>query len=220
MFISLAQYTFQDLKYNAPFFLTYISTALFSFYLPIYALRQALARLWVGSSQSSSSDMTGAASTRLARSESLGAYAPVDEVVATADAAENKSSPRAIRLQIRVPQDEDPTEPVEGIAMTAPPAHVPLTVNETAQLSLLFFFIWFVQNLLFNVSLQLTSVSSNTILSSTSSLFTIVWSCVCLAQACKWLDFLAVITTIVGVCMVSFRGAFFLLHHHRIMINC
>ncbi len=80
-----------------------------------------------------------------------------------------------------------------------------LTLQETVQLSLLFFGIWFAQNLLFNLSLEYTTLSSNTILSSTSGLFVIMWTSCCLSQGCRFLDLAAVVVTIGGVVLISWK---------------
>lgn len=50
-----------------------------------------------------------------------------------------------------------------------------LSANQVAKLSLMFCPIWFLANYTFNASLTLTSVSSNTIIGTTSSFFTLLF---------------------------------------------
>eukprot|EP00455_Lapot_gusevi_P017577 TRINITY_DN1942_c0_g1_i9.p1 TRINITY_DN1942_c0_g1~~TRINITY_DN1942_c0_g1_i9.p1 ORF type:complete len:288 (+),score=72.43 TRINITY_DN1942_c0_g1_i9:235-1098(+) len=60
-------------------------------------------------------------------------------------------------------------------------------------------------NYSFNLSLSLTSVASNTILSSTSSLFTLILSFFLLGHRFQPIDLAGVLTTIGGVALVSLR---------------
>jgi solute carrier family 35 protein F5 len=59
--------------------------------------------------------------------------------------------------------------------------------------SLVFCWIWFTMNLLFNYSLEETSVASNTIISSTSSIFTLVFSVIWLKNKISVYNVLGVV---------------------------
>jgi len=49
-----------------------------------------------------------------------------------------------------------------------------LTIKETFKVAIYFNFLWFIANYSFNLSLGLTSVASNNIISATSGLFTLI----------------------------------------------
>jgi len=59
--------------------------------------------------------------------------------------------------------------------------------------------LWFAANYCFNLSLGLTSVASNTILSTTSGIFTLVLSVFILRESPEILKFFAVILAFGGV---------------------
>jgi solute carrier family 35 protein F5 len=63
-----------------------------------------------------------------------------------------------------------------------------LTWKEVFRHSIVFCPIWFTMNYLFNLSLDKTSVASNTIMSSTSSLFTLAFSACLLKTRVTWFN--------------------------------
>jgi solute carrier family 35 protein F5 len=63
--------------------------------------------------------------------------------------------------------------------------------------------LWFAANYFFNLSLGLTSVASNTILSTTSGIFTLVLSILILRESPEIMKFLAVILALGGVVCIA-----------------
>ncbi|XP_057773465.1 uncharacterized vacuolar membrane protein YML018C isoform X2 [Salvia miltiorrhiza] len=72
-----------------------------------------------------------------------------------------------------------------------------------AKVSILICPIWFMAQLTFNLSLKYTTVTSNTILSSASSLFTFVVAVVFLGEKFTWLKLISVLLCMGGVIIVS-----------------
>lgn len=77
------------------------------------------------------------------------------------------------------------------------------SVRKIWRCAMLFCPLWFFANYLFNVSLSMTSVSSNTILSSTSSVWTLVLSYVALRQPISEGRILGVLLCVGGTIMVG-----------------
>ncbi|KAI7864814.1 hypothetical protein BDF14DRAFT_1731481 [Spinellus fusiger] len=76
--------------------------------------------------------------------------------------------------------------------------------KEIAKLSLSFCFLWFCANYTNNSSLAYTSVSSNTILSSTSGLFTLAISSFYGVEKLTWTKCIAVCTSFLGAVFISY----------------
>lgn len=67
--------------------------------------------------------------------------------------------------------------------------------------------LWFLAQLTFNISLSKTSVTSNTILSSASSLFTFVFSVMMLSEKFTYFKLSCIVALIIGTAMVTFSDA-------------
>ncbi|KAK4712178.1 hypothetical protein R3W88_006691 [Solanum pinnatisectum] len=76
-------------------------------------------------------------------------------------------------------------------------------VNMVAKVSLLICPFWFLAQLTFNLSLKYTTVTSNTILSSSSSLFTFLVSLVFLGEVFTWVKLFSVLLCMGGTIIVS-----------------
>lgn len=75
-----------------------------------------------------------------------------------------------------------------------------------AQLSSSVGLVWLLSQLLFNMSLLQTSVATNTVLSSTSSIFTLLFSLVIFGDSIRWLSFLAAFCTFLGCTAVTLQA--------------
>lgn len=76
-------------------------------------------------------------------------------------------------------------------------------LKKTLKVSLQFCIFWFGANYFFNLSLGLTTVSSNTILSSTSGIITLILSVCILKESPDVLKFIAVLIAFSGVLLIS-----------------
>ncbi|KAG0588587.1 hypothetical protein KC19_2G254500 [Ceratodon purpureus] len=75
--------------------------------------------------------------------------------------------------------------------------------REIAHVSLLICPFWFLAQFTFNLSLRYTTVTSNTILSSSSSLFTFLFSLALLNEQFKWSKLVSVLLCMVGTIIVT-----------------
>jgi solute carrier family 35 protein F5 len=91
--------------------------------------------------------------------------------------------------------DDDETE--------SDPPEPPLTTKQVARFALLFAPLWFIANLTFNWSLALTSVSSTTIISSSSGLFTLILGVLMRLNVFRWIKVLGILLTVGGVVCVA-----------------
>ncbi|CAO3696328.1 unnamed protein product [Rhizopus stolonifer] len=79
-----------------------------------------------------------------------------------------------------------------------------LDTARTMKLSLAFCFLWFLANYTNNASLAYTSVTSSTILSSMSGLFTLIVGALCKVELFSWTKMIAVCISFFGVVLVSY----------------
>lgn len=81
----------------------------------------------------------------------------------------------------------------------------PLTLKETIQIALWFSILWFLPNFFNNASLIFTSVSSQTVLASTSSFFTIIVGWLFHVEILDFTKVLSICVSFVGVLCVTFN---------------
>jgi solute carrier family 35 protein F5 len=101
------------------------------------------------------------------------------------------SSPTSPTLESRLPGN------------TSKPSEEQYSVSETFRLSCMFSIIWFLSNYFQNASLSLTNVSSSTILSSTSGLFTLIFGVLARTEKFNYIKCAGVLVSLFGVIFVS-----------------
>lgn len=79
----------------------------------------------------------------------------------------------------------------------------PLTLSETAILSLEFCMLWFLANYFVAACLQYTTVASSTILTSTSSVFTLIFGAMFRVEKFTLRKFLGVLASLAGIVLIS-----------------
>ena len=92
-------------------------------------------------------------------------------------------------------------------ASASPPAVVPFTLRQHFQLAMLLSPIWFLMEYLYNESLSLTSLSQNTILSTTSGVFVLLFNWLFFRDPLTLLNLLGVGFTFAGAYLVYHDGA-------------
>jgi len=147
----LIQYIFNDLSFEAPFFLTSFGMALFSVNLPIYYVT----KIWL---------------PHLGRGLSGQGMSELPQVK---------------------------SESVPGVTQTP---HDKATIKRTMIAAAIVAPLWFVANFTYNESLNLTSVTSSTILSATSSVFTLILAVWVLNERFTWMKALGVALCMAGNC--------------------
>eukprot|EP01083_Nonionella_stella_P255134 876099_1 len=83
----------------------------------------------------------------------------------------------------------------------------PFGIFQTFKLALLFCPIWFLMNFLFNISLGLTSVTSNTVLSTASGPFTLILCSIFLGDAFKWANVIGTFCVVFGATLVALQDS-------------
>ena len=99
----------------------------------------------------------------------------------------------------KVPKD-DALDETSGLEETSSPVYNRLKIYRCA---VLFCPLWFCANCLFNYSLSATSVASNTILSTTSSIWALFFSRLALGTDVTWVKILSIILCIGGTILVA-----------------
>ncbi len=78
-----------------------------------------------------------------------------------------------------------------------------LTISETAKLGLEFCMLWFLANYWIAVSLEYTTVASSTILTSTSSVFTLVFGVWLKVEQFSWRKLIGIMASLSGIILIS-----------------
>lgn len=185
---------FADNTYSKPYLVTYINTAFFIIPLiPILVQRgyqdpshlHAINRSW---------------RQRLAR------YTPLSQT--DQDESPEHIKPASPRLHRRSFTDEaDPMQHSQVLSMrsgrSARSKLPPLTVRETAWLSLEFCILWFLANYFVAACLEYTTVASSTILTSTSSIFTLLFGTIFRVEKFTLRKLLGVLASLAGIVLIS-----------------
>ncbi|TQE12460.1 hypothetical protein C1H46_002113 [Malus baccata] len=186
----------------SPFLITYICNSLFVIYIPLVEIGRYLednfVGFWIWRSRKSSPLQ------RLGESEQITLLEETDGVV-IADAEEGEVNlgvePKVVSYElvgISATQDnvtETVDKQVDGKGRW--------TRTRVAKVSLLISPFWFFAQLTFNLSLKYTTVTSNTILSSSSSLFTFLVSLVFLGEKFTLVKLISVLLCMGGTIVVS-----------------
>mmetsp|Transcript_33938 Transcript_33938/g.44777 ORF Transcript_33938/g.44777 Transcript_33938/m.44777 type:complete len:372 (-) Transcript_33938:305-1420(-) len=171
------QFIYERLDFASPFLLTYTCTSLFSIYLPLHWIGVKLG--WV---------------TPLPTRKYETIYDEEGIVKTNADTNCSESSSPTVSAQSSLlwSEDFDSLLPLK------------LTRLQTMKLGLLLSPLWFLANCPYNVSLLLTSVSSSTVISTTSALFTFVISTCLSLEAFSWVKLAGVVACMGGTIAVTY----------------
>ncbi|TVY84222.1 putative vacuolar membrane protein [Lachnellula suecica] len=186
----LASYIFADNTYSKPYFVTYINTSFFAISLfPILIrighkhgfshIRQSAIEYWQG---------------RMNGYRGLGK--------ADADGDEEAEDPM-LASQTRLLVDNEGGEPALSMSGGSHPPEGQLSVPETAILSLEFCLLWFLANYLVAACLEYTSVASSTILTSTSSIWTLVFGVLFRVEGFSKKKLVGVLASLAGIILIS-----------------
>ncbi|KAJ8608299.1 hypothetical protein MRB53_039721 [Persea americana] len=180
----LASSIFADDTFSKPYLITYVNTAIFIVSLPPILLRRFYVtrlRNW----------LAGPSSTVPTPRHSHEIERFTDEF------ADGETGPVAPPLYI------DGEEGSLGIDAPGYIVVQPLTLKETSRLAFRFCFLWFVANYLTAACLQYTTVASSVILTSTSSVFTLLFGALFKVEKFNVRKLLGVLASLAGVMMIS-----------------
>lgn len=164
---------FEDNSYRKPFFITYINTAAFIFYL--LPTSKAVVKNYVTTGR-----MNIQGELRL-EEEGLGSERSMEQ-----DGSDTVSVHSPL-----VPKDSNAVDPKR------------LSLSDTVKLSAEFCILWFSANFVTNASLSYTSVASQTILSSTSSFFTLFVGALCHVETINRVKIVGSLVSFVGIMLVT-----------------
>nr|ACU22694.1 unknown [Glycine max] len=195
----------------SPFLVTYICNSLFVVLIPIVEigryLEDSYGSLWFWRSEKSNPHSKG----RVGESEKA--------ILLKDNDAGNEASESLVLEEVDVIQERNngsellPADKVVGVS--ADQVNVIENISNhldekgrwsrcrVAKVSLLICPFWFLAQLTFNLSLKYTTVTSNTILSSASSLFTFLVSLAFLGERFTWLKLFSVLLCMTGTIIVS-----------------
>ncbi|KAG9240994.1 hypothetical protein BJ878DRAFT_254950 [Calycina marina] len=182
----LASSIFSDNSYSKPYLVTYINTSFFAFSLLPIALRL--------------SHQHGFANTRQSATEYW--RGQVNSYKGIRKAEEDESGDRMSASASRLLDDHEAVRALSSNGNDEGPEEV-LGVPETAKLSLEFALLWFLANYLVAACLEYTSVASSTILTSTSSIWTLVFGAIFRVEQFSYKKLLGVLASLTGIVLIS-----------------
>ncbi|MCJ1298699.1 hypothetical protein MMC08_001489 [Hypocenomyce scalaris] len=188
----LASTIFADDSYSKPYFVTYINTSFFSIALFVIIVRNLYAngskfRVWQGRIQSSNyAPITGEEEQAFLKPDDL------DEVLRGGNHETREGLLDSQRVGSEV-LGSVRTEAVSGM----------LDVRETAKLSLEFCILWFAANYFTGACLHFTTVASSTILTSTSSIWTLLFGAMIGGERFTLKKLFGVLASLAGVALIS-----------------
>ncbi|OAQ26677.1 hypothetical protein K457DRAFT_34290 [Linnemannia elongata AG-77] len=197
---------FAGQNYNKPFFVTYVNTASFSFYLlgPLFRhWRESCAgghgcgyfwtRLLTQPEKQMSTTIEGSSKQPSSNTRTYGTVSQSGSgiVEGTPPAGTGAS------------QSDVASTLEEGGSLALAQDDQPLNHREIAELSFTFCILWFAANWATNASLAYTTVASSTILASMSGFFTLAIGAILKTESFSTLKLIAVCASVAGVALVS-----------------
>lgn len=186
----LASFIFSDETYDKPFFLVYFNTSMFALSLipmfirylaqrGIHGLRSDVRRMWAQH-----------------RFQGAAASPPTDE-------EHDRQAHERLLVDERNPATTAAPTHAHWSAATAAATGEKLGFRETAVLSLEFCMLWFMANYLASACLEHTSVASVTILTSTSSVWTLVFGSLFGVETFSLRKLIGVLASLAGIVLIS-----------------
>ncbi|KAK0719796.1 hypothetical protein B0H67DRAFT_574222 [Lasiosphaeris hirsuta] len=175
----LASYIFSDDSYSKPFFLVYVNTSLFAVSLIPMVIRYVM--------------QTGVATIRSRAIELWRETRYGIKPLKTQDEGDNGDAERLLV------DDEGSLEALDFPGLK----DEKLSLRETSWLSLEFCMLWFLANYFASACLEYTSVGSATILTSTSSIWTLIFCAVMGVEGFSIRKLLGVMASLAGVVLIS-----------------
>ncbi|KAG7288835.1 hypothetical protein NEMBOFW57_005194 [Staphylotrichum longicolle] len=181
----LASYIFSDGTYSKPFFLVYINTSCFAFSLIPITIRYVM--------HNGVDSLMGAA-LEMWREKRLG-VTPLKTRDEGEDGRLGGDADDDAGQRLLVDDEASLDLPSRGQDM--------LSFGETARLSLEFSMLWFAANYFASACLEYTSVGSVTILTSTSSIWTLIFCAITKVEGFTVRKLIGVLASLAGVILIS-----------------
>lgn len=196
----------------SPFLITYICNSLFMVYIPMVEIGRYLEDNYGGflfwrSKNSSPLKELGESEKAILLQESDEGCAEVGDsvLIEVREVSDHGEGIGPERKDVFEELDRPLPNPdnVDGVGSKEVDAKGRWTRMRMAKVSLLICPFWFLAQLTFNLSLKYTTVTSNTILSSASSLFTFLVALVFLGEKFTWVKLMSVLLCMGGTIIVS-----------------
>lgn len=216
----LTKYLYKDEQYDKPFFCTYFKTSMFTFYLLVIGLIAPWKETCGRSGNYSTMDQSIEDENYYSNHNSLSdpSFIPIRNAPPTKEGTpvsgteSDDSSIRSVRFskmaEVREMSAHEATDALmsrlsytASIRIRRQKSH-----HKTARTALMFCILWFLANYLFQLSLELSETAMVTLLSSSSSFFTLILAAFfpsASGDKFTYSKFVAVIINIVGVVMVT-----------------
>lgn len=225
----LASYIFSDHTYNKPFFVVYVNTSVFAVSLiPMFVkyvarygvrgVREEVVELWLNEkgryktitgSAGADSSVRGSAgvSRKVADEEAHGLLSGLvdddDDVDVDVGEAYNNVATAASETGSHSGSASGRLQVVDAPGTETSGGDEKLSLRETAVLSLEFCMLWFCANYFASACLEHTSVGSVTILTSTSSVWTLVFCALMRVETFSVRKLVGVLASLAGVVLIS-----------------
>ncbi|RAL68401.1 hypothetical protein DID88_007132 [Monilinia fructigena] len=193
----LASYIFADDTYSKPYFVTYINTAFFAISLIPIILRISREHGWSYVKDSAVDYYHEQISEYRTALQNLRKGWRTHESSREDQEYEALSASHSRLLASTGDLDTDFSQSQEQGKEDK------LSVSETAKLSLEFSLLWFIANYLVAGCLEYTSVASSTILTSTSSIFTLLFGALIRVESFNVRKLIGVLASFVGIVLIS-----------------
>ncbi|KAK0615978.1 hypothetical protein B0T17DRAFT_362625 [Bombardia bombarda] len=181
----LASYIFSDNTYSKPFFLVYINTSLFAISLIPMTARFVILNGW-GALQARAVELW----------HEVRSGVPSSSPSKTMEDEEDEFAGERLLI--------DDEGALEALDLELPPRREEkLSLRETAWISLEFCMLWFLANYFASACLEYTSVGSVTILTSTSSIWTLIFCAVTGVEGFTVRKLVGVLASLAGVVLIS-----------------
>ncbi|KAL2438621.1 putative vacuolar membrane protein [Exophiala dermatitidis] len=210
---------FADNTYAKPFFLTYLNTSMFMLAMIPTLMKSASRnrrkqRSWYRSIRSAWSKKGSYTPLRLDQHSSSGSGTPLDlEDPESERFLKSRPDRRASTEGLDGDQRQEQDDYLEGDLEQEPAVEIEedevaekdkeLGIVPTARLSLAFCFLWFGANYFAMACLQHTTVASTTILTSTSSFWTLLIGALTGMERFTWRKLCGVLGSLVGIILIS-----------------
>lgn len=212
----LASYIFSDHTYDKPFFVVYINTSVFAISLvPMFVkyvarhgvrgVREEVVELWLNEKGKAEADSSAGQSAGLRKVADEEAHGLLSGVVDDDDEDEDDDDKHVAAAEERSVHGGEASGRLEIIDAPGAEAEAgeKLSLRETAVLSLEFCMLWFCANYFASACLEHTSVGSVTILTSTSSVWTLVFCALMRVETFSVRKLVGVLASLAGVVLIS-----------------
>jgi solute carrier family 35 protein F5 len=188
----LVQWIYADLDFDSPFFVTYLSNILFALYLPLWAGGTSLGVVRNPPWRRAGEDVRGVLCSGKAADRR---YTPIAGGAAAAEASgEERETFLGSEGQSAA---ADGAEAASASAGGSPPVQR-YSHLQTFRVGMIMTPLWFLANCSYNMSLSKTSITSSTIISTTSTLWTFCFAVCAKAERFSTMAVVGVLMTMAG----------------------